>query len=115
MVWPSATPLGTREAPISPPEPSQFSTITDWPRLAVSFAATMGAMVSEAAPGVTPEMRRTVLLGKVCAAAIPDASIAAASKLHLRIVMISPLQAVRSWAAPAARRASRQSGFDSDK
>jgi hypothetical protein len=91
MVWPSGSPLATRDAPTSPPAPSQFSTITDWPRLAVSFSATIRAMVSEALPGVTPEMRRTVLLGKVCAAAMPDASIAAVSKLHSRIAMISPL------------------------
>src|SRR6266853_2588199 len=92
MVWPSASPLATRAAPISPPARSQFSTITDWPRLAVSFSATMRAMVSEALPGVTPEMRRTVLLGKVCAATMLETSIAAASKiqrLRFNVVMVS--------------------------
>src|SRR5712692_343188 len=49
----------------------------------------MRAVVSEALPGVTPETRWMVLLGKVWAAAIPETSIAAASKVHrLRFVMV---------------------------
>src|SRR5882762_3116493 len=49
----------------------------------------MRAVVSEALPGVTPETRWMVLLGKVWAAAIPEASIAAANKVHrLRLDMV---------------------------
>ena len=113
MVWPSGSPLATRDAPMSPPAPSQFSTITDWPRLAVSFSATMRAMVSEALPGVTPEMRRTVLLGKVCAAAMPETSMAAASKiqrLRFKVVMVSSpvgLQILGKPSCPASQSAVR--------
>src|SRR5882762_4975570 len=74
---------------MSPPTPSLFSTITAWPRLACSFSATMRAVVSDALPGVTPDTRCRVLLGKVCAAAIPETSIAAASKVQrLRFDMV---------------------------
>src|SRR5437899_9798511 len=58
-----------------------------------------------------------VLLGKVWAAAMPDASDAAASAVQqTRFHMVfSSVRTVRSWAAPAARQASRPLGFDSDK
>src|SRR5712691_12746704 len=65
--WPSGSAAATYLAPTSPPAPRRFSTITGWPRVTVIFSARMRAIVSEALPGVTPETRRTVLLGKVCA------------------------------------------------
>src|SRR6266705_1771062 len=71
IVWPSGSAFATQAAPISPPTPSLFSTITGWPRLAWSFSAMMRAVVSEALPGVTPDTRRIVLLGKCCASAAP--------------------------------------------
>src|SRR6266446_7192708 len=77
---------------MSPPTPSLFSTITAWPRLACNFSATIRAVVSDALPGVTPETRRMVLLGKPCATAIPETSMAAASKiqrLRFDVVMVS--------------------------
>src|SRR6267143_4508403 len=67
MRWPSGSAAATYLAPTSPPAPRRFSTITGTPRVTVIFSARMRAIVSEALPGVTPETRRTVLLGKVCA------------------------------------------------
>src|SRR5258708_19876183 len=52
----------------------------------------MRAVVSEALPGVTPDTRRMVLLGKLCAAAMPETSMAAASKIQrsrFNVVMVS--------------------------
>src|SRR6266480_954643 len=65
--WPSGSALATYFAATTPPAPRRFSTITGTPRLAAILSATTRAIVSEALPGVTPETRRTVLLGKVCA------------------------------------------------
>src|SRR5882762_5380275 len=67
MRWPSGSALATYFAATTPPAPRRFSTITGTPRLADIFSATTRAIVSEALPGVTPETRRTVLPGKVCA------------------------------------------------
>src|SRR5262245_39831737 len=69
MVWPSAGCSATHFAPTSPPAPSRFSTITGWPSVVESFSARIRAIVSEALPGVTPETKRTVLLGNDCALA----------------------------------------------
>ena len=63
MLWPSGSWVATHFAPTRPPAPSRFSTITGWPSDAESFSARMRAMVSDALPGVTPEMKRTVLVG----------------------------------------------------
>src|SRR5437899_4529991 len=48
--------------------------MTGTPRLADIFSATTRAIVSEALPGVTPETRRTVLLGKVWACTAENAN-----------------------------------------
>src|SRR4051812_45894801 len=70
MRWPSGSALATYFAATTPPAPRRFSTMTGWPRLAESFSVMSRAIVSEAAaPGVTPETRRTVLFGKFCACA----------------------------------------------
>src|SRR2546422_1564541 len=74
MRWPSGSALATYFAATTPPAPRRFSTITGWPRATVIFSARMRAIVSEALPGVTPETRRTVLLGKVCALAAENAT-----------------------------------------
>src|SRR5437667_8851323 len=64
---PSGSGCATYFAATTPPAPGRFATITGTPRLADIFSATTRAIVSEALPGVTPETRRTVLPGKVCA------------------------------------------------
>src|SRR5260221_7919151 len=92
IACPSGSACATYAAPISPPTPSLFSTITAWPRPACNFSATMRAVVSDALPGVTPETRRMVLLGKPCATAMPETSMVATNKLQrLRfdVVMVS--------------------------
>ncbi len=61
--WPSGSALATDAAPTIPPAPRRFSTITGWPSVAGSFSARMRAIVSVTLPGVTPEIRRTVLVG----------------------------------------------------
>ena len=63
MLWPSGSWVATHFAPTRPPAPRRFSTITGWPSVALSFSARMRAIVSEALPGVTPEMKRTVFVG----------------------------------------------------
>src|SRR5258706_7699560 len=86
----SGSPLATYAAPISPPAPSLFSTITAWPRIACSFSATMRAVVSDALPGVTPETRRMVLLGNAWAKAIAGARASVAISAHrLSAFMVS--------------------------
>src|SRR5581483_1697384 len=80
MVWPSGSPFATEAAPIRPPSPRRFSTITVWPRLCCSLSARMRAIVSEALPGVTPDTSLTVWLGKFCCAgAAPGSTAATAS------------------------------------
>src|SRR5712691_1324859 len=74
MRWPSGSALATYFAATTPPAPRRFSTMTGTPRLADIFSATTRAIVSEALPGVTPETRRTVLLGKVCALTAENAN-----------------------------------------
>src|SRR6267378_2464546 len=74
MRWPSGSALATYFAATTPPAPRRFSTITGTPRLADIFSATTRAIVSDALPGVTPETRRTVLPGKVCALTAENAT-----------------------------------------
>src|SRR5260221_12781122 len=69
MRCPSGSALATYLAATTPPAPSRFSTMTGTPRPAAIFSARTRAIVSEAAPGVTPETRRMVLLGKFWASA----------------------------------------------
>src|SRR5258706_5202301 len=69
---PSGCESATYLAPTRPPAPRRFSTITGWPHLPCSFSARMRAIVSEALPGVTPETKRTVFVGKLCAPANPE-------------------------------------------
>src|SRR5439155_19084849 len=90
MVWPSGSACSaTYLAPTRPPAPSRFSTITGWPSVCVIFSARMRAMVSDAAPGVTPEMKRTVLLGNCCAwAATESASASTASADLISILLL---------------------------
>src|SRR5258707_6068340 len=88
-----SVPVGdNRAARTSQPTRSLFSTITAWPRPACNFSATMRAVVSDALPGVTPDTRRMVLLGKPCATAMPETSMAATNKLQrlrFNVVMVS--------------------------
>ena len=63
IVCPSGSWVATHFAPTRPPAPRRFSTMTGWPSVVLSRSARMRAMVSEALPGVTPEMKRTVLVG----------------------------------------------------
>src|SRR5262245_36951060 len=74
MVDPSASPLATDAAAIMPPAPSRFSTITGWPRFACNRSVSARATVSEALPGVVPEIRRMDLVPNVCAAPVLAAS-----------------------------------------
>src|SRR6266571_7513204 len=52
-----------------PPAPARFSTITDWPHLAVSLLATVRAVMSVPPPGENGTMKVTGLAGKACASA----------------------------------------------
>src|SRR6186997_1025567 len=107
--WPSGSAVLTYFAATAPPAPSRFSTITDCPRLCASLSATTRAIVSEAAPGETPEISRTVLLGNVCAASAldnirntrPTSFLIASSLQFLQSEL--PGQPVRGAAAVAVR------------
>src|SRR5258706_1281438 len=108
---PSGAESATYFAPTRPPAPRRFSTITGWPHFAVSLSARMRAIVSEALPGVTPETKRTVLVGKVCAQARPEKR-SADRKIENRFICILLLcfrqselrrQPVRSLAAVSVR------------
>src|SRR6267143_4799290 len=87
MRWPSGSALATYFAATTPPAPRRFSTITGTPRLADIFSATTRAIVSEALPGVTPETRRTVLLGKVCALTAENANANSNAKILTGILL----------------------------
>ena len=67
MTWPSGSACATYFAATMPPAPSLFSTITVAPSRAESFSASIRAIVSDAAPGETPETRWIVFDGNVCA------------------------------------------------
>src|SRR5712691_10304070 len=88
IVWPSGSAAATYLAPTSPPAPRRFSTITGWPSVPCSFSARMRAIVSEALPGVTPETKRTVLLGKVCAFAAENANASSNAKTLIGLLLI---------------------------
>src|SRR6185436_8512775 len=107
--WPSGSAVLTYFAATAPPAPRRFSTITDWPRLAASLSDSTRAIVSDAAPGDTPEISLTVLLGNVCAASALDnnrntrpTSFLIASSLCFRQPELSG-QPVRGAAAVAVR------------
>src|SRR5689334_8197774 len=85
ITWPSGSARATCCAAMRPPAPSLFSTITGWPRLAMSLSARMRAIVSEALPGDTPETRRIGLLGKPCPAATHAIARPARNAATLRI------------------------------
>src|SRR5713101_3705099 len=87
MRWPSGSALATYFAATTPPAPRRFSTMTGTPRLADIFSATTRAIVSEALPGVTPETRRTVLLGKVCAFTAENANANSHARTLIGIVL----------------------------
>src|SRR6266513_1127322 len=87
MRWPSGSALATYFAATTPPAPRRFSTMTGTPRLADIFSATTRAIVSEALPGVTPETRRTVLLGNVCAFTAENANANSSAGTLIGIVL----------------------------
>src|SRR2546430_16817362 len=87
MRWPSGSARATYCAATAPPGPRRFSTITGTPRLADIFSATTRAIVSEALPGVTPETRRTVLLGKVCALTAENANANSNARTLIGIIL----------------------------
>src|SRR6267143_5905675 len=108
MRWPSGSALATYFAATTPPAPRRFSTMTGTPRLADIFSATTRAIVSEALPGVTPETRRTVLLGKVCAFTAENATANSNAKILTGILLDFwqsevPRQPVGGAAAVAVR------------
>src|SRR5262245_8288374 len=81
--------------PIVPPAPGRFSTITGWPSCAVSFSATVRAMMSVALPGVKGTVTRIGLAGQGCAhAAALEASSAAgislAAAIQIPVRLIEP-------------------------
>src|SRR6267143_4348573 len=88
MRWPSGSALATYFAATTPPAPRRFSTMTGTPRLADIFSATTRAIVSEALPGVTPETRRTVLPGKVCAFTAETANASNNAKTLIGLLLI---------------------------
>src|ERR1700694_912867 len=85
--WPPGSALATYFAATTPPAPRRFSTITGTPKAAAIFSATTRAIVSEALPGVTPETRRTVLLGKVCAFTAENANANSNAKTLIDILL----------------------------
>src|ERR1700694_3931202 len=85
--WPSGSALATYFAATTPPPPRRFSTITGKPYAAAISSAPTRAIVSEALPGVTPETRRTVLLGKVCAFTAENANANSNAKTLIDILL----------------------------
>src|SRR5688572_13550911 len=71
-VVPSGADLATALAPIVPPAPGRFSTVTVWPHISPSFCPTVRARMSVALPAVNGTMIFTGLVGYSCA----DASVA---------------------------------------
>src|SRR5712672_7317 len=66
-VYPSDADFAAAAAPILPPAPARFSTTNCWPRVSLSFAPTILAMISTGPPGANGTMTRTGLFGQSCA------------------------------------------------
>src|ERR1700704_264842 len=66
-----------------PPAPGRFSTSTAWPSCALSFSATVRAMMSVALPGVNGTIACTGFDGHACAQAAACALLSAIAANHL--------------------------------
>src|SRR5712691_925094 len=69
-----------------PPAPARFSTTNCWPRLSLSFAPTILAMMSTGPPGAKGTMRRTGLFGQSCAKQVPASAHAASATESFRLM-----------------------------
>src|SRR4051794_17158559 len=76
-VVPSGADFATASAPILPPAPVRFSTITGWPRCSDILAATMRPTVSTAPPAANGTTIRIGRFGKFCARLEPAGTHAA--------------------------------------
>src|SRR5262245_26015547 len=68
-VWPSGSALATTSAPILPPAPGRFSTMTGWPRVLASSSPTARASTSTSPPAGNGAIMRMGFVGQVCAPA----------------------------------------------
>src|SRR5258708_3042499 len=100
-----------------PPAPARFSTTNCWPRLSLSFAPTILAMMSTGPPGAKGTMTRTGLLGQSCAKQVPASAHAARATesfllmnflLLLSVILSSPMRRDSGCDKVAARASSLQ-------
>src|SRR5216117_1553803 len=85
-----------------PPAPARFSTTNCWPRVSLSFAPTILAMMSTGPPGAKGTMTRTGLFGQPCAKQAPaSAHAASATESFLLMNFLLLLSAILS---PRMRR-----------
>src|SRR5438034_9086740 len=90
-----------------PPAPARFSTTNCWPRVSLSFAPTILAMMSTGPPGAKGTMTRTGLFGQSCAKQVPaSAHAASATESFLLMNFLLLLSAILS------SRMRRDSGCD---
>ena len=81
---PSAGDFATNWAAMLPFAPARFSTITGWPRGSAIFCPTSRMSASAGLPEPKVEMKRTGLAGQVCANAVLETAIPAATSRSLR-------------------------------
>src|SRR5947208_2104337 len=80
-----------------PPAPARFSTTNCWPRVSLSFAPTILAMMSTGPPGAKGTMTRTGLFGQSCAKQAPaSAHAASATESFLLMNFLLLLSAILS-------------------
>src|SRR5437773_888535 len=95
-----------------PPAPARFSTTNCWPRVSLSFAPTILAMMSTGPPGAKGTMTRTGLFGQSCAKQAPASAHAASATesfllmnflLLLSVILSPPMRRDSSCDKVAAR------------
>src|SRR5207247_10461038 len=95
-----------------PPAPARFSTTNCWPRVSLSFAPTILAMMSTGPPGAKGTMTRTGLFGQPCGRQAPASAHAASATesfllmnflLLLSVILSPPMRRDSSCDKVAAR------------
>src|SRR5437773_5643026 len=84
-----------------PPAPARFSTTNCWPRVSLSFAPTILAMMSTGPPGAKGTMTRTGLFGQSCAKQAPAS--AHAARASARVLLLDFLLLLSVISSPGDR------------
>src|SRR5262249_17212310 len=100
-VWPSGSALATTSAPILPPAPGRFSTMTGWPRVLASSSPTARASTSTSPPAGNAAIMRMAFVGHACA---PPAHATAAANAAARLRNAANVRGNNRMTPSACRR-----------